>query len=439
MKTVYIETQGCQMNDYDSRRMLDLLKLTHGLERVDAPENADLLLVNTCAIREKAEEKVFSELGRWRHLKEKRPGVIIGVGGCVAAKEGEMIRKRAPYVDIVFGPQTLHRLPNMINAVTTYRNPVLDTSFPLIEKFDKLPDPSASGPTAYVSIMEGCTKYCSFCIVPYTRGEEISRPFDDVLHEVVSLTEQGVTEITLLGQNVNAYRGTMHNGEIADLALLIQYLNEMESLKRIRFMTSHPAEFGDRLIEAYRMIPKLANHLHLPVQSGSDRILGLMKRGYTAKDYISKVEQLRQYRPDISVTSDFIVGFPGETEQDFEATLELVDTIQFDHSFSFIYSKREGTPAAYLKDDVPLAVKKERLARLQARLRETAQKQATAMLDTRQMVLVTGPSEKMPGVIQGRADNNRIVYFEGDLPEGTLAPVLITGLGTNTLRGTLCY
>ncbi len=399
------------MNDYDSNRMLDLLKTTHGLERVDTPEAADLILLNTCSIREKAQEKVFSELGRWRPLKEKRPEVIIGVGGCVASQEGEALQKRAPYVDIVFGPQTLHRLPNMIASVTKKRSPIVDISFPEIEKFDSLPTPVAEGPAAFVTIMEGCSKYCSYCVVPYTRGEELNRPFDDILHEVVMLTEQGVREITLLGQNVNAYRSKKHNGETVDLALLIYYLSEIDTIKRIRFTTSHPVEFSTRLIEAYRDIPKLANHLHLPVQSGSDRILKLMKRGHSSADYIAKIEHLRNVRPDISITSDFIVGFPSETAEDFEATMNLVAKVGFDQSYSFIYSKRPGTPAANLPDDIPVEVKKERLTILQDRLQQNTIRFSEAMIGGTEKVLVTGPSKKDPTELCGRTDNNRVVNF----------------------------
>lgn len=446
MKTVYIKTQGCQMNDYDSSRMLDLLKATHGLVAVNDPEEADLLLLNTCSIREKAQEKVFSELGRWRPLKEKRPNVIIGVGGCVASQEGAALQQRAPYVDMVFGPQTLHRLPNMLNEVTQTRSPVVDISFPEIEKFDSLPDPTANGPTAYVSIMEGCSKYCSYCVVPYTRGEEVNRPFDDVLHEVVTLVNQGVKEITLLGQNVNAYRGKMHSGEIADLAILIHYMAEITELKRIRFTTSHPVEFSDRIIQAYADVPKLASHLHLPVQSGSNRILSLMKRGHTAEDYLAKITRLREVRPDISVTSDFIVGFPGETDADFEATLNLVQAINFDQSYSFIYSKRPGTPAALAADTVSDDVKKQRLNILQARLKQQAMTHGHAMLGTLQEVLITGYSPEHPDKFIGRTANNRGVLIENSdaardsssgksLTLGSFGQVKITSPGTYTLKG----
>lgn len=434
IKKVFIKTQGCQMNDYDSSRMLDLLKNTHGLTATTTAEDADLLLLNTCSIREKAEEKVFSELGRWRSLKEKKPHVVIGVGGCVASQEGEALQKRAPYVDIVFGPQTLHRLPNMLNQVTQSRNPIVDISFPQIEKFDALPTPSVSGPAAYVSIMEGCSKYCSYCVVPYTRGEEVSRPFDDVLHESLMLVNQGVREITLLGQNVNAYRGKMHSGEIADLALLITYLAEMD-LARIRFTTSHPVEFNERLIQAYADNPKLANHLHLPVQSGSDRILRLMKRGHTIAEYRRKIEALREVRPSISITSDFIVGFPGETDADFEATLALVQELQFDLSYSFVYSKRPGTPAAEIKDETDASVKKERLSILQNQLLQNALQISQAMVGTQQMVLVTGPSKKDPNILTGRTDNNRVVNFQGQAQIGEMASVTITDVNVHTLVG----
>lgn len=436
MKTVYIKTHGCQMNDYDSARMLDLLKSTHNFQSVNTPEEADLILLNTCSIRERAQEKVFSELGMFRELKEKRPALMIGVGGCVASQEGSNILKRAPYVDLVFGPQTLHRLPNMITEITKSRGSVVDISFPEIEKFDKLPDPKADGPSALVSIMEGCSKYCSFCVVPYTRGEEISRPFDDILHEIVALAEQGVREVTLLGQNVNAYRGIMHSGEIADLALLITYIAEIDSILRIRFVTSHPVEFSDRLIQAYADIPKLANHLHLPVQSGSDKILMQMKRRHTVLEYKSKIRRLRAVRPDISITSDFIVGFPGETEEDFAATLNLVQEIGFDQSFSFIYSRRPGTPAANLPDDVPIEIKKQRLNILQARLSEQAIALSTQMLGTEQTVLVCGPSRKDPEKLYGRTDSNRVVNFTGTAKIGELTTVKITEVLTTTLRGT---
>lgn len=437
MKNVYIQTHGCQMNEYDSSRMLDLLK-THGLEKVESPENADVLLLNTCSIREKAQEKVFSELGRWRMYKDKRPEIVIGVGGCVASQEGDAIRQRAPYVDLVFGPQTLHRLPTMLQDLKRTNSPIVDVSFPEIEKFDKLPDPKADGVFAFVSIMEGCSKYCSYCMVPFTRGEEINRPFDDILHEVVHLATQGVKEITLLGQNVNAYRGAMHNGETADLALLINYIAEIDAISRIRFTTSHPMEFSDALIQAYADVPKLANHLHLPVQSGSDRILNAMKRGYTALEYKSKIRRLRAVRPDITISSDFIVGFPGETEDDFAETMSLVEGIGFDQSFSFIYSQRPGTPAAYYADDVTIEEKKKRLHVLQSRLTQQATKISEGMLNTTQKVLISGTSKRSPDMLTGRTDNNRVVNFHGPSKLiGHMHDIVITEVKANTLIGEL--
>ncbi|HSX20780.1 MAG TPA: tRNA (N6-isopentenyl adenosine(37)-C2)-methylthiotransferase MiaB [Gammaproteobacteria bacterium] len=438
MKSVYIQTHGCQMNEYDSSRMFDLLK-AHGIEKTDTPDQADVLLLNTCSIREKAQEKVFSELGRWRTFKDKRPEVVIGVGGCVASQEGAAIRERAPYVDLVFGPQTLHRLPNMLRSLKRDNKPQIDVSFPEIEKFDSLPAPRAEGPVAYVSIMEGCSKYCSFCIVSYTRGEEINRPFDDVLHEVAHLAEQGVKEVTLLGQNVNAYRGPMHDGENADLARLINYIAEIDGIERIRFTTSHPMEFSDALIQAYADIPKLANHLHLPVQSGSDQVLNRMKRGYTAIEYKSKIRRLRAVRPDIAITSDFIVGFPGETEADFAATMSLVESVGFDQSFSFIYSQRPGTPAAYLEDDISPEIKKQRLHILQTRLTQQATAISESMLHSTQTVLVTGTSKRDASMLSGRTDNNRVVNFPGpSMLIGQLRDVTITGVKANTLVGELC-
>lgn len=437
MKNVYIETHGCQMNEYDSSRMFDLLK-THGLEKVESPENADILLLNTCSIREKAQEKVFSELGRWRAYKDKRPEVVIGVGGCVASQEGNAIRERAPYVDLVFGPQTLHRLPNMLSELKRHNKPVVDVSFPEIEKFDKLPEPRADGVFAYVSIMEGCSKYCSYCMVPFTRGEEINRPFDDVLHEVAHLASQGVKEVTLLGQNVNAYRGMMHNGETADLALLINYIAEIDEILRIRFTTSHPMEFSDALIQTYAQVPKLANHLHLPVQSGSDQVLNRMKRGYTALEYKSKIRKLRAVRPDITISSDFIVGFPGESDDDFAATMSLIESVGFDQSFSFIYSQRPGTPAAYYPDDISTDVKKQRLHILQARLTQQATAISQRMLGTTQQVLVTGVSKRDPSMLTGRTDNNRVVNFNGpSMLIGQMHDVAITEVKANTLVGEL--
>jgi tRNA-2-methylthio-N6-dimethylallyladenosine synthase len=367
---LYIETLGCQMNEYDSAKMRDVLEASHGFELTENPEEADVLLMNTCSVREKAQEKVFSELGRWKPLKQARPDVVIGVGGCVASQEGEFLQKRAPYVDLVFGPQTLHRLPQLLDQVRNEKTPAIDVSFPEIEKFDALPEPRAEGPKAFVSIMEGCSKYCTFCVVPYTRGEEISRPLDDVIAELVSLADQGVREIILLGQNVNAYRGQMEDGEIADFALLLHYVSAIEGIDRIRYTTSHPVEFSDSLIAAYGELPKLVGHLHLPVQSGSNRILAQMKRGHTREEYIEKIRRLRTIRPDLSLSSDFIVGYPGETDADFEDTMDLIETLGFDHSYSFIYSPRPGTPAADLSDDVSAEEKKRRLQRLQNRINE---------------------------------------------------------------------
>ncbi len=437
LKKLYIKTYGCQMNAYDSDQMAALLKNSHGLELTQLPEEADVILVNTCSVREKPQEKLYSDLGRYRELKLRRSHLMIGVGGCVASQEGAEIIKRASCVDLVFGPQTLHRLPEMINDVISTHKPSVDISFPEIEKFDRLPDPKAEGPTALVSIMEGCSKYCSFCVVPYTRGEEISRPFDDVLAEISQLAAQGVKEINLLGQNVNDYRGLMHNGGFADLALLIHFVAAIDGIGRIRFTTSHPQAFSDNLIQAYAEEPKLANHLHLPVQSGSDRILSLMKRNYTALQYKSRIRKLRQVRPDISVSSDFIIGFPGETEADFAATMQLIQDIGFDHSFSFIYSPRPGTPAASLPDDVPMEVKKQRLAILQARLIQIEQAISHAMIGTTQRVLVTGISEKNPGQLSARTENNRIVHLTSAPHEliGQFIPVTITEALRNSLRG----
>lgn len=426
------------MNEYDSAKMADVLRDSHGLEQTENIELADVLLLNTCSVREKAQEKVFSELGRWRPLKEAKPDLIIGVGGCVASQEGDVIVKRAPFVDVVFGPQTLHRLPELIESARSKGKPSIDISFPEIEKFDRLPEPKAEGPTAFVSIMEGCSKYCSFCIVPYTRGEEISRPFDDVITEVVQLAEQGVKEINLLGQNVNDYRGLMHDGELADLALLIHYVAAVEGVERIRFTTSHPQPFGDALIQAYAEEPKLADHLHLPVQSGSDRILAAMKRNYTVLEYKSKMRKLRKVRPNISISTDIIIGFPGETDADFEATMKLVNDIGFDHSFSFIYSRRPGTPAASLPDDVPHEVKQTRLNILQTRIRQNAMRISEAMVGTEQTLLVTGTSKRNPNELSGRTENNRIVNFPGS-PEliGKMISVTITEARPNSLRGEL--
>ncbi len=424
------------MNEYDSEKMADVLNESDNMVRVNSPEDADVLLLNTCSIREKAQEKVFSELGRWRELKAKNPDLVIGVGGCVASQEGAAIRERAPYVDMVFGPQTLHRLPEMYSEVKATNLSVMDISFPEIEKFDRLPEPKADGPTAFVSIMEGCSKYCTFCVVPYTRGEEISRPFDDVLAEVAKLAAQGVREVNLLGQNVNAYRGTTHDGEIADLGLLISYVAAIEGIERIRFTTSHPVEMNDSIIQAFAEVPELVSHLHLPVQSGSDRILAAMKRGHTALEYKSKIRRLREARPGLSMSSDFIIGFPGETDADFEATMNLIADIGFDHSFSFIYSARPGTPAAGLEDNVSLEVKKERLSILQARILQKAAEISREMVGTTQRILVERLSKKDRSQIAGRTENNRVVNFNGSADLiGQFVDVKITEALPNSLRG----
>ena len=437
-KKLFIKTFGCQMNEYDSSMMADVLRESHGYELTEAPEDADLLLVNTCSIREKAQEKVFSQLGRWREIKERKDGVMIGVGGCVASQEGEGITKRAPYVDVVFGPQTLHRLPELIDSAQRDARSVVDISFPEIEKFDRLPEPRADGPTAFVSVMEGCSKYCSFCVVPYTRGEEISRPLDDVIMEVAQLAEQGVREVNLLGQNVNAYRGPMHDGGIADLATLIYYVDAIDGIDRIRFTTSHPVEFTDSLIQAYAEVPSLANYLHLPVQHGSDRILAAMKRGHTTLEYKSKIRKLREARPSLSLSSDFIIGFPGETDADFEALMNLVADIGFDQSFSFIYSARPGTPAASLADDTPAAVKKERLQILQARINQQAMEISRGMIGTRQRILVEKISKKSASQVSGRTENMRWVNFDGGQSLiGSFVDVVITEALPNSLRGRL--
>jgi len=429
---------GCQMNEYDSDKMADVLRASHGFELTQSPEEADLLLVNTCSIREKAQEKVFSELGRWRAIKQQRPDVMIGVGGCVASQEGGAITQRAPFVDVVFGPQTLHRLPQLIDAARAARTSVVDISFPEIEKFDCLPEPRAEGPTAFVSVMEGCSKYCSFCVVPYTRGEEISRPFDDVIAECAILADQGVREINLLGQNVNAYRGAMHDGQLADLATLIYYVAAIKSVERIRFTTSHPLEFTDSLIEAYAEVPKLANYLHLPVQHGSDRILARMKRGHTVLEDKQKIRKLRDVRPTLSLSSDFIVGFPGETDEDFAALMKLVSEVGFDQSFSFIYSARPGTPAAALADDTPLQVKKQRLQLLQEQLHKQALAISEAMLGTTQRVLVEKISRKNSRQVAGRTENMRWVNFDADARcIGQFVDVVITEALPNSLRGRL--
>ena len=433
---LYIKTHGCQMNEYDSSKMADVLAASHQLELTQDPALADVLLLNTCSIREKAQEKVFSELGRWKEMKDARPQLVIGVGGCVASQEGDAIRERAPYVDIVFGPQTLHRLPEMLKTVRRARQPVIDISFPEIEKFDCLPAPRAAGPTAFVSIMEGCSKYCTFCVVPYTRGEEISRPFDDILAEVAALAGQGVREVNLLGQNVNAYRGVMDDGETADLALLIYYVAAIDGIERIRYTTSHPVEMNDSLIQAYAEVPELVAHLHLPVQSGSDRVLAMMKRNHTALEYKSVIRRLREARPGLSMSSDFIIGFPGETETDFEQTMALIEDIGFDHSFSFIYSQRPGTPAAGFADDVSLADKKLRLARLQARISEMAAAISQDMVGNIERILVEKVSRKRTYQLSGRTDNNRVVNFDaGPGLIGQFVDVRITEALPNSLRG----
>jgi tRNA-2-methylthio-N6-dimethylallyladenosine synthase len=435
-RKLYIKTFGCQMNAYDSAKMAELLAHSHRLELTSDPGEADVLLLNTCSVREKAQEKVFSQVGVWSEWKRARPGLIIGVGGCVASQEGEAIRRRAPAVDIVFGPQTLHRLPQLLIEAEQRRRPVIDVSFPEIEKFDHLPPPRAEGPTAYVSIMEGCSKYCTFCVVPYTRGEEVSRPLDDVIAEIAQLAEQGVREVTLLGQNVNAYRGPMHDGEVADLALLIQYVAAIEGVGRIRYTTSHPLELTERLIETYAEVPELVNHLHLPVQSGSDRILSLMKRGHTVLEYKSKVRRLRAVRPGLSLSSDFIVGFPGETDADFNATLDLIEEIGFDQSFSFMYSPRPGTPAASFPDQVPLEVKQQRLWTLQERINAQARHYSEAMVDSIQRILIEGPSRRDATELSGRTENNRVVNFRGAHEwVGRFADIRITEALPNSLRG----
>jgi len=438
MPRVHVRTFGCQMNEYDSARMADVLRDSGGYEPTEEAAEADLLLLNTCSVREKAQEKVFSLLGQWRLLKQQRPGLIIGVGGCVASQEGEGITARAPFVDLVFGPQTLHRLPDMIAELKRSGRAVVDVSFPEIEKFDRLPEPRASGATAFVSVMEGCSKYCTFCVVPYTRGEEVSRPLPQVLGEVRGLARQGVREVTLLGQNVNAYRGELPGGGRADLAALIYFVAEVPGIERIRFMTSHPVEFRDSLVEAYRDVPQLASYLHLPVQSGSDRILALMKRGHTALEYRQKIRRLREARPGISLSSDFIVGFPGETERDFEATMALIEEVGFDQSFSFIYSRRPGTPAASLPDDVPHAEKLQRLQRLQERIDAQSLAISRAMVGSVQRVLVERPSRRDSRQLAGRTENNRWVNFDG--PPSLIdrfVDVAITEAMPNSLRGRL--
>jgi tRNA-2-methylthio-N6-dimethylallyladenosine synthase len=433
---LYIKTFGCQMNEYDSDKMVDVLHSASGMEQTDNPDNADLILFNTCSVREKAQEKVFHDLGRVRHLKESNPNLLIGVGGCVASQEGKEIVKRAPFVDLVFGPQTLHRLPQLIAARKATGRPQVDISFPEIEKFDHLPAACTAGVTAFVSIMEGCSKYCSFCVVPYTRGEEVSRPIGDVLTEIAILTDQGVKEINLLGQNVNAYRDEMDDGNFADFALLLEYIHELPGIERIRYTTSHPKEFTTRLIEAYTKLPKLVNHLHLPVQSGSDRVLAAMKRGYSVLEYKSIIRRLRSVRPEISLSSDFIIGFPGETKTDFDATMNLVEEMNFDESFSFIYSPRPGTPAADLPDDTPHAIKLERLHCLQAKINQQAQAISQKMVGTTQRVLMEGASKKNTHEFCGRTDNNRVVNFPGDASLiGCFVNVKITEARPHSLRG----
>ena len=437
LSKIHIRTFGCQMNEYDSDKMSDVLKHSHGLELTDDIDQADVLLINTCSIREKAEEKLFHQLGRWKKLKSTKPNLVIGVGGCVASQEGDMILKRAPYVDLIFGPQTLHRLPNMLNDALDKSQVSIDISFPEIEKFDHLPEPHSNGASAFVSAMEGCSKYCTFCVVPYTRGEEISRPFDDVIREVEVLAEQGVKEINLLGQNVTAYCGLMDDGEIADLALLIAIVAQVSGIERIRYTTSHPVEFSDRLIQAYAEVPELVSHVHLPVQSGSDKILGSMKRGHTVIEYKSKIRKLKEIRPDISLSSDFIIGFPGENEEDFNNTMNLIDEMNFDKSFSFIYSKRPGTIAASLPDDVDQTVKKQRLAAIQDKLNENTEKISKSMIGSIQKVLVEGDSKK-GNTLSGRTENMRTTHFPGN--EGLIGQIVsvkITEGFANSLQGEL--
>ncbi|MDQ7090661.1 MAG: tRNA (N6-isopentenyl adenosine(37)-C2)-methylthiotransferase MiaB [Methylococcales bacterium] len=435
---LYIQTNGCQMNEYDSEKMRDVLQASHGMVITPLPEEADVLLLNTCSIREKAQEKVFSALGRWRKLKLKNPDLIIGVGGCVASQEGAAIQKRAPYVDIVFGPQTLHRLPSLLDQAQKTHKKVVDISFPEIEKFDALPEPRADGVKAFVSIMEGCSKYCTYCVVPFTRGEEISRPLTQVLNEITTLAQQGVREINLLGQNVNAYQGESDDGDSIDFALLLHYVATIDGIDRIRFTTSHPVEFSDDLIEAFAEIPQLVNHLHLPVQSGSNHILKQMKRDYTREDYIDKLTKLKQVRPDISLSSDFIIGFPGETDAEFEETMHLIEEVGFDFSYSFIYSARPGTPAAEFSDDVPMEVKKQRLKRLQKRLNDLTQTISQSMINSTQSVLVEGESKKNALQMTGRTENNRVVNFIGHPRlKGQFVDILITEALPNSLRGRL--
>ena len=434
---LHIRTFGCQMNEYYSNKISDVLKASHGLDLTEDISEADVLLINTCSIREKAEDKLFHQLGRWRKLKEKNQNLVIGVGGCVASQEGDLILKRAPYVDMIFGPQTLHRLPNMLNEALNENEISIDISFPEIEKFDNLPEPHSDGASAFVSIMEGCSKYCTFCVVPYTRGEEISRPFNDVIQEVEILANQGVKEVNLLGQNVNSFRGLMDDGEIADLALLIAIVAQITGIERIRYTTSHPVEFSNRLIDAYAEVPELVSHLHLPVQSGSDKILGLMKRGHTAIEYKSKIRNLKKIRPDISISSDFIIGFPGETEKDFNDTVSLIDEIGFDKSFSFIYSKRPGTIAASMPDDVSPEIKKQRLAIIQDRLNANTEEISKSMIGSLQKVLVEGASKK-GGTLSARTENLRTAHFAGrnDLIGKIVTVKILDGIG-NSLQASL--
>ncbi|MFL2536627.1 MAG: tRNA (N6-isopentenyl adenosine(37)-C2)-methylthiotransferase MiaB [Candidatus Azotimanducaceae bacterium] len=434
---LFIKTHGCQMNEYDSTKMADLLGASEGYTLTDTEEEADLLLLNTCSIREKAQEKVFHQLGRWKKLKDKNPNLKIGVGGCVASQEGSAISARAPYVDLIFGPQTLHRLPDLLKSQSESSSPVIDISFPEIEKFDRLPEPSVDGPSAFVSIMEGCSKYCTFCVVPYTRGEEVSRPLVDVVREVVQLADKGVREVNLLGQNVNAYRGELQEEQVADLAYLIATVAAVPGIDRIRYTTSHPVEFTDSLIDLYGEVPELVSHLHLPVQSGSDRILAKMKRGHTVLEYKSKIRRLRRLRPEISLSSDFIIGFPGETDEDFAATMALIEEIGFDHSFSFIYSARPGTPAADLHDETDMRVKKERLSILQSRILQHAMGISRRMVGTEEVVLVTGISKRDPGQLQGRTENNRVVNFQSDRTDliGRFSRIRILEALPNSLRG----
>ncbi|BCR26365.1 tRNA (N6-isopentenyl adenosine(37)-C2)-methylthiotransferase MiaB [Aquipseudomonas alcaligenes] len=438
-KKLYIETHGCQMNEYDSSRMVDLLGEHQALEVTENPAEADVILLNTCSIREKAQEKVFSKLGMWRELKQENPDLVIGVGGCVASQEGAAIRDRAPYVDVVFGPQTLHRLPEMIDAARSTKKAQIDISFPEIEKFDRLPEPRVDGPSAFVSVMEGCSKYCTFCVVPYTRGEEVSRPLGDVLLEITQLAEKGVKEVTLLGQNVNGYRGETPDGTIADFADLLYAVATIDGIERIRYTTSHPLEFSDAIIQAHAEIPQLVKFLHLPVQSGSDRILAAMKRNHTALEYKSRIRKLKAAVPDICISSDFIVGFPGETEKDFEQTMKLIEDVGFDFSFSFIYSARPGTPAADLVDDTPDEVKKQRLQILQSRIHQQGYEISHRMTGSTQRILVSDYSKKDPGMLQGRTENNRIVNFRSDNPAliGQFVNVHIDGALPHSLRGTL--